>query len=385
MKMLASLLLIFFAVANYEPASSLSGRPAILTKDFDPRSALMPSGGTGAIAPSNGAGSAGFRFICGAGHLSYDDPIVYPGQPGASHLHQFYGNLSVDAKTTYASLRAKGDSTCNSTGTGDGRGQASNRSAYWMPALLDGAGNVVQPNYVVGYYKRAPVGSPSCGDPADVANKRRGICVGIPTGLKMVVGSDFKGGYTQGMRTDDGRQIRFSCEGKSGKGYLSEALEACSVGDKLFIGVDFPDCWDGKNLDTPDHRSHVAYGSYGDWGYLRCPRTHPYYMTQLTVKPEYTVTAAMKATGRLSSDAMDLSKPAGWSIHFDYWEGWHRPHRMMFEANCIQKQLNCSGGDLGNGLQLRGAAQPFYNGKPSWVNPHPIVPVPKPLGAAHPH
>ncbi|NWN33781.1 DUF1996 domain-containing protein, partial [Klebsiella michiganensis] len=22
----------------------------------------------------------------------------------------------------------------------------------------------------------------------------------------------------------------------------------------------FPACWDGKNLDSPDHQSHVAYG-----------------------------------------------------------------------------------------------------------------------------
>ncbi len=366
------------AKSGYEPSPSLLGRPAILTTDFDANSALSPSGGSGAIAPYGGEGAAGFRFICGAGQLSYDDPIVYPGKPGASHLHQFYGNLSVDANTTYESLRSKGDSTCNSTGKGDGSGKASQRSAYWMPALLDGAGYVVQPNFVIGYYKRAPLGSASCGDPSDVANRRHGICVGIPTGLKMVVGSDFKGGYTQGMRTDEGRQISFSCgTSNPGRAYLVEALDDCAVGATLYIAVVFPDCWDGKNLDTPDHRSHVAYGSYGSWGYLRCPVSHPYNMTNLTVKPEYTVTAALKASGRLSSDEMNPSRPAGWSIHFDYWEGWHQPHRLMFEANCIQKQLNCSGGDLGNGLQLRGAAQPYYMGKPGWVHPNPLVAVPK--------
>jgi len=24
--------------------------------------------------------------------------------------------------------------------------------------------------------------------------------------------------------------------------------------------LDFPDCWDGKHLDSPKHKEHVAYG-----------------------------------------------------------------------------------------------------------------------------
>ena len=31
-----------------------------------------------------------FRFVCTAGQVLKDDPIVYPGQPGKSHVHQFY-------------------------------------------------------------------------------------------------------------------------------------------------------------------------------------------------------------------------------------------------------------------------------------------------------
>ena len=38
-----------------------------------------------------------FRFVCTAGQVLKDDPIVYPGQPGASHIHQFYGNTSANA------------------------------------------------------------------------------------------------------------------------------------------------------------------------------------------------------------------------------------------------------------------------------------------------
>ena len=97
-----------------------------------------------------------FRFVCSAGQLLHDDPIVYPGQPGKSHLHQFFGNTGANASSTYASLRKSGQSTCMSP---------LNRSAYWMPAMLDGKGNVVRPDHVTIYYKRRPASDPKCSLP----------------------------------------------------------------------------------------------------------------------------------------------------------------------------------------------------------------------------
>ena len=119
--------------------------------------AMRPSWGSGAIPGSAAPDVVGaFRFICTAGQVLPDDPIVFPGQPGKSHLHQFYGNEAANAFSTYASLRAGGQSTCN-------RGPfAANRSAYWMPAMLDGAGNVVKPGFVSIYYKRRPAADPKC-------------------------------------------------------------------------------------------------------------------------------------------------------------------------------------------------------------------------------
>jgi hypothetical protein len=41
-------------------------------------------------------------------------------------------------------------------------------------------------------------------------------------------------------------------------------------------------CWDGKNLDTPDHKSHVAYGSgSGANGGGNCPSSHPVKLPQV--------------------------------------------------------------------------------------------------------
>ncbi len=46
--------------------------------------------------------------------------------------------------------------------------------------------------------------------------------------------------------------------------------------------VVFPSCWDGKNLDSPDHRSHMAYSTDGRvLAGSACPSTHPVRVPQL--------------------------------------------------------------------------------------------------------
>lgn len=49
--------------------------------------------------------------------------------------------------------------------------------------------------------------------------------------------------------------------------------------------VIFPSCWDGVTLDSPDHRSHVAYspnsGALGALADDSCPSTHPVRIPQV--------------------------------------------------------------------------------------------------------
>jgi hypothetical protein len=47
----------------------------------------------------------------------------------------------------------------------------------------------------------------------------------------------------------------------------------------------FPSCWDGVNLDSPDHRSHVAYSNAGGLGTPNCPKTHPVAIPQVIYNP----------------------------------------------------------------------------------------------------
>jgi hypothetical protein len=46
--------------------------------------------------------------------------------------------------------------------------------------------------------------------------------------------------------------------------------------------VIFPSCWDGVSLDSPDHKSHVAYApNSGALAGDRCPKSHPVRIPQV--------------------------------------------------------------------------------------------------------
>jgi flagellar basal body-associated protein FliL len=55
-----------------------------------------------------------FLVKCGFSHRKRVDPIVDPGPPGtmSHHMHDFFGNTTTDANSTYETLRA-GGTTCD--------------------------------------------------------------------------------------------------------------------------------------------------------------------------------------------------------------------------------------------------------------------------------
>ena len=52
----------------------------------------------------------------------------------------------------------------------------------------------------------------------------------------------------------------------------------------LRLSVVFPDCWDGENVDSPDHRAHVAYSDRAG-----CPDSHPVPIPLLELVIDYGV------------------------------------------------------------------------------------------------
>ena len=124
----------------------------------------------------------------------------------------------------------------------------------------------------------------------------------------------------------------------------------------------------------------MAYPDYGWWGYEKCPDTHPYVIPTFTLGAWYTTDAdldrsgnwsATTSTWRLSSDAMPGMAPKrpGTTMHADWFGAWDDNVIKMWSGNCVDKLLNCSGGDLGNGKQLRMFDGFSWNANPRVVDP----------------
>ena len=103
-------------------------------------------GNTTAAQAGDGRGS--FSVECPYDHTLNDDPIVYPNQPGVSHSHDFFGNVSTTASSTYDSMLAS-HTSC---------GYLADTAGYWNPtAYINGVR--VPAIRVSAYYFGAPSGS----------------------------------------------------------------------------------------------------------------------------------------------------------------------------------------------------------------------------------
>ncbi|MEL6876017.1 MAG: DUF1996 domain-containing protein, partial [Pseudomonadota bacterium] len=315
-----------------------------IPSNFDTSEYLLPK----SIPPSAAPDVVGaFRIICQSSHFNYDDAIVYPGQPGASHLHEYYGNTLVNANSTYETLRTTGDSTCMNP---------LNRSGYWIPAMKDGKGNVVRSNRVSLYYKRHPKGSASA----------YGDVVAQPDGLKAIFGFDMLGGPTTGSPW-------VLCAGKRYE--IGEQLPA-NCGESFKLLVNSQPCWDGVNLDSPDHRSHMANvvrNASTNWQ-NKCPDTHPKQVPQFTLSADYSTGGEDITDYRLSSDHHAGTVQFG-SFHADLWDGWDGPTKDLWTRNCLDLMLNCSDGDTGGGLIMKRWEGFSYTADPRLI-PIPERPAP---------
>ncbi len=261
-----------------------------------------------------------FRTVCGFSHMAFDDPIVYPGQPGRSHLHTFFGNTGVNGNSTASSILNTGNSTC--------RGGTLNRSAYWVPAMIDTRdGTPIRPIESHFYYKTG----------------YHGIAASsvqfIPANLRMIAG-DTRNGAPSGP-------FRYSCHGASNAAY-TQSIPNCPAGTELVQEIFFPQCWDGQNLDSPDHKSHMAYPSGG-----RCPSSHPVALPEITFNIFYQVTESNSTVRwRLASDNYSNSLPGGYSAHADWFNGWRQDILDAQVRNCSRTGLDCGSGMLGDGRTL---------------------------------
>ncbi|MFI9201873.1 DUF1996 domain-containing protein [Streptomyces sp. NPDC053048] len=214
--------------------------------------------------PRNGpsASTGTFTARCGRnenGHRNPDNFIVTPGvRNGAHHLHDYVGNLSTDAFSTDASLRAAG-TTC-------ARGD---RSAYFWPVLRltdrkDPKDKDPKGKDPKSKSPEAPE-APAAPDgntgrvltPDSAALTFRGNpaarVTAMPAGLRAITG-DAKA-FTAGPGN---ARAQWGCTGVAGR-HFGDKYPLCPRGSKVVRLLDFPSCWDGRNIDSADHRAHLAF------------------------------------------------------------------------------------------------------------------------------
>lgn len=266
---------------------------------------VFPGGALAAFPPPSGGPAAqaatqvNFVSVCRFSHRANDDPIVFPGQPGASHDHSFFGNTTTDSESTLASLRA-GGTTCQRPG---------DLAAYWAPTLyVDG--EPVEPVGANVYYRRgtlAPV------EP-------------FPAGLRMIAGSAM-------ADEPQGRDVTsWGCGIDSGVRPAVEVPTCPDVGRSgLRLHVRFPSCWDGANLDSADHRSHMAYPTRRGG----CPATHPVSVPQITLLIRYPVAGG---------DGVELASGGVYSGHADFFNAWDESALERLVDRCLNALRHCGVG-----------------------------------------
>ena len=140
--------------------------------------------------------------------------------------------------------------------------------------------------------------------------------VPFPKGFRMLAGDPF---LRSGSSAPEQRAISFAClGGTTGQTpYLPDSK--CPYG--LRAQIIMPSCWNGVDLDSPNHRDHVAYPRGIDNG--DCPQSHPHRFITLFYEFLYDV-------DRWDDEWVDgkhpwvlsTGDPTGYGYHGDFFNGW---------------------------------------------------------------
>ncbi|WP_306205901.1 DUF1996 domain-containing protein [Actinoplanes sp. RD1] len=253
-------------------------------------------------APADAVRVSEFNAACTYSHSRPDDPIVFPNMPGASHMHTFLGNTSTSAATTTQSLLANAGTSC---------APSTDLSAYWIPTLYEN-GRAVEPSGVTVYYgSRLP-------DPS--------ATVPFPQGFRMIAGD-----ARLQVPTPKGSVNQFFCAGPGGEiGRSADGnWPVCAPTADLVFQLVFPDCWDGVHLDSPDHKSHVAYTYTGT-----CSGDYP------VAIPNISFVIAYRTSG--SAAGFELASKMASSMHGDVFLAWNDAALGQRVKDCVVQRAKCN-------------------------------------------
>jgi hypothetical protein len=222
-----------------------------------------------AATPVPGASTGSYAWDCGRnanGHRNTGNLVVTPRVPGpAHHEHDYVGNLGVQATSTVDDLAGK-PTTCTNGDT----------STYFWPVLRVGPeqhGPALVPTSLSLTYRGNP----------------RGPVVAMPRLLVAAVGDAY-------AATNGGASAKaaWSCTNTPDRQTMKYPI--CDDGAEVVRIFDFPSCWDGRQLDSPNHRQQMTFPAAGGG----CP-AGTFAVPRLTI----TMTYAVPAGARYRIDAFD--------------------------------------------------------------------------------
>lgn len=249
----------------------------------------------------------GWDVECSHRAYAYLDPIG-----GATHLHEFVGVVPPSNSATVGDMKAQ-TTNCD---------RPEDTAGYWIPAIYKWDGTRIVPDQVSTYYR------------SQVPNY---VVSYYPEGLKMVAG-DPASTTPQPLSV-----IKWDCKKPDGRvvGGYDAPWNCPGNGDHLRVHIDFPQCWDGYNLDSWNHKAHMLYAITYDGVNYGCPYEYPIAVPRLSLQYRF----ASRSEGGIQDWTNSYFSSGGrYSMHADFWETWRNSEPRGIDAlvrKCIRAGVVC--------------------------------------------